>query len=104
MRRSGAAAGGERKMLAPSDAPMNDRDSIGPREIGRILEAARALGLHPEAVRIPLGAEGGGSVSIEGGKLVIVAPAAGDLDAFIGLIANRARALPGFGALKRADG
>ena len=82
---------------------MSDRNSIGPREIGRILDAVRALGIHSEAIRIPLGAEGSGSVSITGGKLVVVAPASGDLDAFIGSIAARAAALPGFGALTRTE-
>jgi hypothetical protein len=83
---------------------MSDRNSIGPREIGRILESVRALGIHAEAVRIPLGAEGFGSVEISGGKLVVVAPTSGDLDAFIAALPARAQALPGFGALKRAEG
>jgi hypothetical protein len=82
---------------------MTGRKWIGPKEIGRMLEAVRALGVHAEAVRIPLDAEGPGSVKIEGGKLVIVAPASGDLDEFIAAIPARARALAGFGALKRAD-
>ena len=83
---------------------MSDRTSIGPREIGRILESVRALGIHAEAIRIPLGAEGSGSVEVTGGKLVVVAPASGDLEAFIAALPARAQALPGFGALKRAEG
>ena len=82
---------------------MNDRTSIGPREIGRILESVRALGIHAEAIRIPLGAEGSGSVAISDGKLLVVAPASGDLEAFIAALPARAQALPGFGALKRAE-
>jgi hypothetical protein len=82
---------------------MSERKWIGPKEIGRMLEAVRALGLHAEAVRIPLDAEGQGSVGIEGWKAVIVAPADGDLDEFIAGLPARLSALPGFGALKRAD-
>jgi hypothetical protein len=81
---------------------MTARDSIGPREIGRILGAVRALGIHPEAIRVPLDAEGAGSVKIEGGRLVVIAPASGDLDAFVGGLAARVAALPGAGSLKRA--
>ena len=82
---------------------MAERKWIGPKEIGRMLEAVRGLGLHPEAVRIPLDADGEGHIRIEGGKAVIVAPASGDLDAFIGALPAKLRALPGFGALKRAE-
>ena len=82
---------------------MSERKWIGPKEIGKMLDAVRGLGLHAEAVRIPLDAEGQGSVRIEGGKAVIVAPADGDLDQFIDGLPQRLRALPGFGALKRAD-
>jgi hypothetical protein len=82
---------------------MSERKWIGPKEIGRMLEAVRALGLHAEAVRIPLDAEGQGSVRIEGGKAVIVAPASGDLDEFIAALPGRLRALPAFASLKRSE-
>lgn len=77
-------------------------DGIGPREIGRILAATDALGLHREAVRVPLDAEGAGRVEIVAGKLVVIAPASGDFDAFVAGLAERVRALPGAAALKRA--
>jgi hypothetical protein len=83
---------------------MNDRNTIGPKEIGRILESVRALGIHAEAIRIPLAPEGSGSIAISGGKLVVVTPETGDLDAFIASLPARAQALPGFGSLKRAEG
>jgi hypothetical protein len=82
---------------------MTQRKWIGPKEIGRILEAVHALGLHAEAARIPLDTEGSGSVRIEAGKAVIIAPSDGDLDEFIEALPGRLRGLPGFGALKRVD-
>jgi hypothetical protein len=82
---------------------MTDRKWIGPQEIGRILEVVHALGIHLEAARVPLDADGAGSVRIEGGKLVIVAPATGDLDAFLAALPERIRSLPGATGLKRAE-
>jgi hypothetical protein len=82
---------------------VTERKWIGPQEIGKLLEVVHALGVHLEAARIPLDAAGLGSVTIEGGKLVIVAPATGDLDAFVKGLPARIRALPGFASLKRAD-
>jgi hypothetical protein len=81
----------------------DERKWIGPQEIGRILEAVHAAGVHLEAARVPLDAEGEGRVAIESGRLVVVAPARGDLDAFVATLPARIRALPGAGALKRAE-
>ncbi|MEN8148589.1 MAG: hypothetical protein ABFS86_02130 [Planctomycetota bacterium] len=53
---------------------------FGPKEIGRILELTDSLGLHREAVMIPLAPEGSGVVRIEGGRLVIHRPEEGDFD------------------------
>jgi hypothetical protein len=77
-------------------------DWIGPKEIGRILEATDGLGLHREAVRVPLDAEGAGRTAIEGGRLVITAPSDGSFDAFVAGLAERIRELPGVERLKRA--
>jgi hypothetical protein len=76
-------------------------DWIGPRDIARILEVTDALGLHREAVRVPLDTAGAGAVAIEQGKLVVTAPADGTLDAFVAELADRVRALPGVERLKR---
>jgi hypothetical protein len=82
---------------------MSERKWIGPKEIGRFLEIAHGLGIHAEAVRIPLDAEGAGSVRIEGGRLVLVAPAVGDLEPFFAALPQRIKALAGVGALKKAE-
>lgn len=82
---------------------MSERKWIGPKDIGRILEVVQSLGIHWEAARIPLDAEGSGSVKIEDGKLVIVAPATGELEPFFANLKARIVALPGVGSLKRAE-
>lgn len=59
-------------------------DSVGPPEIGRILEVTDALGLHREAVTVPLWTEGQGRLRVTpGGKLEITAPAQGDFEAWL---------------------
>jgi hypothetical protein len=82
---------------------MTIRDGVGPKEIAILLSATDALGIHREAVRVPLDATPGGKVAIEGGKLVVVAPTEGPLETFAATIAARAQASPGFASLKRAD-
>lgn len=48
---------------------------ITPRQVQQILAATDRLGLHREAVIIPLGREGGGRLTVTPrGKLEIVAP------------------------------
>jgi hypothetical protein len=83
---------------------MSERKWIGPKDIGRILEVVHGLGIHWEAARIPLDAEGSGTVKIEDGKLVIIAPARGELEPFFAGLKDRIRALPGVASLKRAEG
>jgi hypothetical protein len=47
---------------------------FGPAEILRILEVTDALGLHREAVVIPLWTRGAGGIRMRGAKLEITAP------------------------------
>ena len=65
---------------------------VGPAEIRRILEITDALSLHREAVRIPLGPEGGGRERIDGGILEIVAPE-NDFDSWLSGLDGRLKAL-----------
>lgn len=80
---------------------MTTRDWIGPKEIGRVLEVTDRLGLHREGVRVPLDTEGKGRVSVENGKLVVVAPQEGDFDAFVAALEAAIRATPGVERVKR---
>ncbi len=81
---------------------MTKQDWIGPREIGRILAVTDELGLHREAVRVPLDTAGEGSTTVTAGKLVVVAPATGDFDEFVAGLGQRIRETPGVERLKRA--
>jgi hypothetical protein len=68
-------------------------DAVGPKEIGRILAVTDEIGLHREAVSIPLGTEGAGRVTLAGAHLEIVAPADGDFESWVGSLGDRIRAL-----------
>ncbi|HYC77576.1 MAG TPA: hypothetical protein VEI02_08115 [Planctomycetota bacterium] len=81
---------------------MTDRDGIGPRDIARILEVVDRLGIHREAVRVPLDAEGDGRLAVEDRRLVIVAPARGSFDDFVRSLETRIPETPGVASLKRA--
>ena len=70
--------------------------------MGRILLVVDTLGIHREAVMIPLAPEGEGSVRIVGGKLEIHRPEDGDLDAWIAGLTDRIRALD-LSSLKKAE-
>jgi hypothetical protein len=89
--------------VSTGSAAMTDRTSIGPKDIGRMLEIVHGLLIHPEAVRIPLDAAGSGSVRIEGGRLVLIAPAVGALEPWFAALPERIRAVPGYAALKRVE-
>ena len=75
---------------------------FGPREIGRILEITDGLGLHREAVMIPLAPEGDGDVRIVGGRLTIHRPEEGDFEAWVATLPGLIEALDTAG-LKRAE-
>jgi hypothetical protein len=58
-------------------------DSVGPPEIMRILGVTDALGLHREAVAVPLWTKGKGELRVRGSKVEITAPAEGDFEAWL---------------------
>jgi hypothetical protein len=58
-------------------------DSVGPAQIMRILAVTDHLGLHREAVAIPLWTKGKGELRLRSGKLEITAPAEGDFEAWL---------------------
>ena len=82
---------------------METRDWIGPKEIGRILEVTDALGLHREAVRVPLDCEEPARLEIVSRVLLIAAPKSGSFDAFIDALPVKVKGVPGFHLLKRAE-
>ena len=68
-------------------------DAVGPKEIHSILAVTDDIGIHREAVQIPLGTEEEGRVTLAGTVLEIVAPAHGDFDAWVTTLGDRIRAL-----------
>ena len=58
-------------------------DAVGPKEIHSILAVTDEIGIHREAVQIPLGTEGAGRVTLAGTAVEIVAPAQGDFDTWV---------------------
>ena len=68
-------------------------DSVGPPEIMRILAVTDALGLHREAVAVPLWTEKGGKVELKGSKLRITAPSDQDFDAWLARLPELLRSL-----------
>ncbi len=59
-------------------------ESVGPPEIMRILAVTDTIGLHREAVAVPLWTRGAGSLRVTaGGRLEITAPAEGDFEAWL---------------------
>lgn len=68
-------------------------DAVGPKEISRILAVTDEIGIHREAVQIPLGTEGAGRVTLAGASLEIVAPAEGDFETWVTSLGERIRSL-----------
>jgi hypothetical protein len=64
-------------------------DAVGPKEIGRILAITDEIGIHREAVQIPLGTAGTGQVTLDGTNLEIVAPAEGDFESWVSGLRDR---------------
>jgi hypothetical protein len=56
---------------------------ITPTQIRRILEVTDGLGIHREAITIPLAREGPGAVAVRGRKIEITAPADVPFDAWL---------------------
>lgn len=76
---------------------------IGPAEISAVLRLTDDLGIHREAVRIPLSGSAAGDVRIEEGRLLVLLPEAGDFSRFAASLPGRIRALPGFALLRRSE-
>lgn len=74
---------------------------ISPADIRRVLEVTDRLGLHREAVVIPLGREGEGDIRMEGKRLILTAPAA-DLDDWLDKLPTRIAGLE-LAGLQRSD-
>jgi hypothetical protein len=68
-------------------------DSVSQPRILRILAATDALGLHREAVVVPLWTSPGGKLEVRGGKLRITAPSDGDFEAWLGRLPELLRGL-----------
>lgn len=75
---------------------------IGPGEIAAVLRLTDGMGLHREAVRIPLSGSPGGEVRIEEGRLLVLLPEEGDFSSFAASLPGRIRALPGYALLRRS--
>jgi hypothetical protein len=76
---------------------------FGPKEIMRILAVTDALGLHREAVVIPLYNSGTGGLRLRGAKLEITAPGDG-FEAWLAALPDALRAFPDLPKVRRADG
>lgn len=68
---------------------------FGPSEVLRILAVTDALGIHREAVRVPLDNHGDGGVRLvrNGQMIEIVAPGEGDFDRWIADLPAKIRSL-----------
>ena len=78
-------------------------DAVGPKEIYRILAVTDEIGIHREAVQIPLGTEGVGQVTLAGTIVEIVAPAQGDFEAWVTGLGDRIRSLD-LSGVQKAEG
>ena len=76
-------------------------DSVGPPEIMRILAVADALGIHREAVAVPLWTKGKGEIRLRGSKLEITAPAEGDFESWLAALPAQLRSMD-LSAVRRA--
>jgi len=76
-------------------------DSVGPKEILRILQVTDALGLHREAVTVPLWTSGAGELKVKGARLEVTAPAQGDFEAWLAGLPTALRAMD-LSAVRRA--
>ena len=77
-------------------------DSVGPPEIMRILAVTDKLGLHREALAVPLWTEGKGGFQVKNGKLVITAPAEGDFEVWLSGLPDALKAHD-LSAVRKAD-
>jgi hypothetical protein len=66
---------------------------LGPADIRRILEVTDKLGIHREAVRVPLSRRGSGSVRLTGAAQIEIVAPAGELGAWLGSLPEALREL-----------
>ena len=59
----------------------------------RILGVTDALGLHREAVTVPLGTKGAGELAVRNAKLQVTAPAEGDFEAWLAALPGTLKAM-----------
>ncbi len=78
-------------------------NAVGPKEINRILAVTDEIGIHREAVQIPLGTEGVGQVTLAGTIVEIVAPAQRDFEAWVMGLGDWIRSLD-LSGVKKAEG
>ncbi len=78
-------------------------DAVGPKEIGSILAVTDEIGIHREAVRIPLGTEGEGRVTLDGRVVEIVAPTQGSFEAWVATLGDRIATLDLSGVQRAED-
>lgn len=76
-------------------------DAVGPKEIMKILAVTDALGLHREAVSVPLWTAGAGELKVKGSRLEITAPARGDFETWLAGLPGALRAMD-LSAVRRA--
>ena len=76
---------------------------ITPGQVAEVLLVTDAMGLHREAVRIPLETVVGGGFRIEGEHLVIQVPCDLDLGPWLEALPDHMVALSGVAGLRRAD-
>ena len=76
---------------------------ITPQQVGRVLHVIDHMGLHREAVRIPLETVPGGALAIDAGCAVIELPSDVDLDSWLADLPERLRALPGSDRLRQSE-
>lgn len=76
---------------------------VTPQQVGRVLQVIDEMGVHREAVRIPLETVPGGSITIDGDQAVIEIPADVDLEDWVKDLPERLRALPGVERLRMEE-
>jgi hypothetical protein len=76
---------------------------LHPSDIRRVLEVTDSLGLHREAVRIPLDTVPGGRLRVAGSAMILELPSDIPLDTWLAELPALVPKTPGYGSLRRAD-
>ena len=75
---------------------------VTPNQMARIFEVTDSMSIHREAIIVPLGPEGSGSVRLAGNKVEVTVPSEGDFDAWIAGLRDRLAALD-LSTVKKAE-